>query len=480
MKPANLVVIMSDEHDPRFMGVSGHPRVKTPNLDRLAGRGVRFTNAYTPCPICVPARAAFATGDYVHRIRHWDNAMPYTGSVRGWGHVLQDHGHRVESIGKLHYRAKEDPAGFDVEHIPMNVYNGVGMVWGSIRDPLPKPPQHRMLGEYIGPGESTYTEYDRSVTNLTVDWLGRASAAITHKPWVLYVGLVAPHFPLIAPPEFFQYYPPAAMPRSKLLPSEGYPHHPWIADHEDFWSSDRRFKDDAERQMAIAAYHALCTWLDHNIGKIIDALDETGLSLSTRVIYTSDHGDNVGQRGLWGKSNLYQESTCVPMILAGPEVRRGECATPVSLLDLFPTILHCTGIDAALEMRSRPGTSLFDVAESRDDANRVAFSEYHAVGSNSAAFMIRRGRWKYHHYVGYPPELFDLESDPEETTNLAPLPANAATLAEMEAVLHSICDPLAVDRLAKVDQAALIDRYGGRDKAITVGAPGATPPPKAT
>lgn len=479
MKPANLIVIMSDEHDPRFMGVSGHPRVKTPHLDAMSGRGMRFTNAYTPCPICVPARAAFATGDYVHRIRHWDNAMPYAGAIRGWGHVLQSHGFRVESIGKLHYRAKEDPAGFDVEHIPMNVHQGVGMVWGSIRDPLPDPPDHRMLGDYIGPGESTYTEYDRSVTNLTIDWLRQAAAAASDTPWVLYVGLVAPHFPLIAPPEFFAFYPPDSMPRSKLLPVDGFPHHPWIADHEDYWSSDTRFKDEAERRMAIAAYHALCTWLDSNIGRISAALDEVGLSGSTRVIYTSDHGDNVGQRGLWGKSNLYQESTAVPMIMAGPDISSGICATPVSLLDLYPTILQGVGIDPAPEMGARPGTSLFEIAATADDPERIAFSEYHAVGSNTAAFMIRRGRWKYHHYVGYPPELFDLVADPEETMNLGGSHAHADVLARMEHTLRSICDPDAVDQLAKADQASLIARHGGRHAARRVGAPGATPPPKA-
>jgi choline-sulfatase len=479
VKPANLIIIMSDEHDPRFMGVSGHPRVRTPHLDAMSSRGTRFTSAYTPCPICVPARAAFATGDFVHRIRHWDNAMPYTGSIRGWGHVLQSHGIRVESIGKLHYRAKEDPAGFDVEHRPMNVHQGVGMVWGSIRDPLPDPPHYRMLGEYIGPGESTYTEYDRSVTNLTIDWLRDAAARAGESPWVLYVGLVAPHFPLVAPPEFFALYPPQSMPRSKLLPADGFPHHPWIADHEAFWSSDTRFKDEAERRLAIAAYHALCTWLDFNVGRIVAALDETGLSASTRVIYTSDHGDNVGQRGLWGKSNLYQESTAVPMIMAGPGVRPGVCATPVSLLDLYPTILQGAGLDPAPNMGERPGRSLFEIASEDDDPERIAFSEYHAVGSNTAAFMIRQGRWKYHHYVGYPAELFDLEDDPEETTNLAGSPACQHVVAQMRTALRSICDPDETDRLAKADQAALIAHHGGRDAARAIGAPGATPPPKA-
>ena len=140
MPRKNVVVIMSDEHDPRVMGCSGHPIARTPHLDALAARGVRFPNAYTPSPICVPARAAFATGLRVHQTRHWDNAMPYSGDPRGWGHVLQREHVRVESIGKLHYRAKEDPAGFDQEHIPMHVVGCHGMVWASIRDPYVSSP----------------------------------------------------------------------------------------------------------------------------------------------------------------------------------------------------------------------------------------------------------------------------------------------------------------------------------------------------
>ena len=477
MKPSNLIVIVSDEHDVRYMGCSGHPTVKTPVFDRMAARGARFTNAYTPCPICVPARAAFATGQYVHRIRHWDNAMPYTGNIRGWGHVLQENGIRVESIGKLHYRYAEDPAGFDIEHIPMNVYNGVGMVWGSIRDPMPEAPATRMLGEYIGPGESTYTEYDRSVANLTVDWLKETAAKPAHEPWVLYVGFVAPHFPLVAPEEFFAMYDINDMPHSKLLPADGFPHHPWIADHDEFWPHDSKFKDDEERRTAIAAYYALCTWVDHNVGRVLDALDETGLSNNTRVIYTSDHGDNVGARGLWGKSNLYQESVAVPMIMTGPDVKPGVCHTPVDLLDLFPTILASSGIEPQTEMKDRPGKSLLAVAETPDDMERAILSEYHAVGSNSGGYMLRKGKWKFHYYVGYEPELFDLEADPEETTNLAGDAASAEIVAMMEAELRRICDPEAVDRLAKEDQAALIEKHGGRDKARFVGAPGATPPP---
>ncbi|MEZ5659305.1 MAG: sulfatase-like hydrolase/transferase [Burkholderiaceae bacterium] len=166
MSAKNLVIIMSDEHDPRFMGCMDHPRVQTPNLDALAARGVNFRAAYTPSPICVPARAAFATGRRVHEIRHWDNAMPYTGAQQGWGHRLQADGIRVDSIGKLHYRAEEDPAGFDHEIMPMHVVGGHGMVWASIRDPyiLSSNPKSRMLGPEIGPGESSYTRYDARVS----------------------------------------------------------------------------------------------------------------------------------------------------------------------------------------------------------------------------------------------------------------------------------------------------------------------------
>ena len=131
----NVLVLLADEHDPRVTGMVGHPMVQTPNLDALARRGTRFTNAYTPSPVCVPARAGLATGRWVHDIGYWDNAMGYDGREPGWGHTLQAAGVRVESIGKLHYRRADDPTGFDRQHEPMHLAEGVGQVWGSVRDP---------------------------------------------------------------------------------------------------------------------------------------------------------------------------------------------------------------------------------------------------------------------------------------------------------------------------------------------------------
>lgn len=474
----NVIVIMSDEHDPRHMGCSGSPVVKTPALDALAAQSVRFTQAYTPSPICVPARAAFATGRWVHQLRLWDNAMPYTGEPSGWGHLLQQAGVRVESIGKLHYRDSADPTGFDAEHIPMHVAGGHGMVWGSIRDPYyQRPDGGRMLGAHIGEGESPYTQYDASVTQQTCDWLH--DAAQRGEDFVLYVGLVAPHFPLVVAPEYFRHYAEQALPASKLHPHDGHARHPWVQAQHDFMPNEDQFTSAEERHAAFAAYFGLCTWLDHNVGQILRALTQAGLDDKTTVIYTSDHGDNLGARGMWGKSTLYQESVAVPMLLRAPELNPGVCDTPVSLIDLQPTILHAAGLPAHSPTTTLPGNALQNLAQAPTDAERPILSEYHAVGSNSAGFMLRQGRWKYHHYVGHEPELFDLYADPQELHDLANDTQHQATRHAMEARLRDILDPEATDALAKQDQRELIRRVGGLEVAKTMGAKAATPAPTA-
>lgn len=481
MKPANTLVILSDEHQARAMGCAGHPFVSTPNLDRLAARGMMFGNAVTPSPICVPARAAMATGQPVHRCGYWDNSFGYDGRVRAWGHALQDAGITVESIGKLHYQKEDLPTGFDAEHIPMHLHQGVGMVWASIRDPLPdrRPTTKRMLGEYIGPGESDYTRYDQAIADLAVEWL-RDKGSTLRDPWCLYVGFVAPHFPLVAPERFYQLYPRDSLPEPKLHPKTGYKLHPWVQEHEDFWSNEATLKDSAERKIAIAAYYGLISWLDYNVGRLMTALEATGLIDKTRVIYASDHGDNLGARGQWGKSNLYRESTDVPLIVAGPGFEQGRCATPVSLLDLSVTLVESFGLDPVKVLPGATGRSLHAIAGKPFDLTRAVFSEYHAVGSNTGAYMLRRGRWKYHYYVRHAPELFDLVKDPEETTDLSGMPDHASVRTQMESALREMLDPEAVDHQAKKDQAALIERIGGAAAAFDLGrsAAAGTPAPK--
>ena len=473
----NVLVLMSDQHNPKVLGAAGHPLVRTPNLDALASEGTRFSAAYTNSPICVPARAAWATGRYVHETGCWDNATAYEGEPPGWGHALQAAGVPVDSIGKLHYRDAEVPTGFDHQLNPMHLAGGIGQIWGSVRDPLPRRPGAKLLVSWSGAGETDYTRYDRRTTDLTCEWLTEKGQR-AGEPWVLYVGLVAPHHPFIAPEQFFSLYDPSSLPRAKLHPLDGYQRHPWVAAYGDMLEGLDVDNTDEERQRCTAAYYGLVSYLDDNIGRILDALDAAGVREDTLIVYTTDHGDTVGSRGLWGKTVLYEESAGIPLIVAGPQVPAGKVsATPVSLVDGYPTILETAGAPSLPGEAPRPGRSWVALAGEPDDADRVAFCEYHAMGATSGAYLVRRGRYKLHHYVGFEPELFDLEADPEETKDLAGDPAYAGVLAEYEQLLRDIVDPEEVDRQAKAHQVALVERYGGREKAMTLGTVAETPAP---
>jgi len=478
MSASNLLFLFSDEHEARVLGAAGHPLARTPHLDRLAQRGVRFTSAWTPSPICVPARASLATGRYVHEVGYWDNALAYDGSIPGWGHRLQAESVRVEAIGKLHYRNESDPTGFDRQIEPTHILEGIGQVWGSVRDPMPESAGPSPLFGKFGAGESSYNRYDRRVAEHAIRWLQERARSPDKTPWVLFVGFVAPHFPLVVPQSYIERYPLDAIPLPKLLPRDGFRRHPWVEAQARHMDHDESLGSDERRRLALASYYGLCTFLDEQIGRVLKALEATGLEASTRVIYTSDHGDNLGARGMWNKCLLYRESTGIPLVISGPDVAHDKvCTTNVNLVDVYQSVLHCVGIEPTREEATLPGKSLFRIASEPDDDERPGFSEYHAVGSVSGAFMLKRGRFKYHYYVGFPPELFDLESDPEEARDLAGDPRYGDTLARFEANLRAMLDPEEVDRQAKHDQAQLVNRFGGREEALKTGTPGATPVP---
>ncbi|MEN8841159.1 sulfatase-like hydrolase/transferase [Planktotalea arctica] len=470
----NVLFIMADEHQAAALSSQGHPVAKTPNLDRLAARGTVFENAYTPSPICVPARAAVATGRYVHKTRYWDNAHAYDGRVAGWGHVLQSGGVPVTSIGKLHYRSESDPTGFDNQILPLHIAGGVGQVWGSVRNPLPTTLKATGMLAPIGAGMAKHNAYDMRVADAAADWLH--AEARKKEPWCAFVSFVAPHFPLTVPEEYLSRYPTAQMPMPAVRPGPAYQPHPWVTRMNDIEDSDAELGTDENRQAAVAAYYALCEFVDAQIGKVLDALEASGQAKNTLVIYTSDHGETLGMRGRWGKSVLYREATQVPLILAGPNVTEGALVqTPASLLDIAPTITDTFDLPADPDWS---GKSLVKIAAEPDDPDRIIFSEYHAANSASGGFMVANACWKYHAYVGYAPELFDLKADPLETRNLAEDPAFAAQRLVMEAALHHICDPVAVDAAAKVDQDMLVARYGGPAAAFNTGPSGATPVPE--
>ena len=478
MTPLNLLVLMSDEHNPKFLGAAGHSFVETPNLDALAARGTRFTSAYTTCPICVPARAAFAAGRYVHEIGYWDNADAYDGAIPSWHHALRDAGHRVVSIGKLHFRGRPgDDHGFSEEIVPMHIVEGIGDVKGLIRDNIPKRKGGDKMARRAGPGETPYTAYDRDIAARAQIWLHDEAPKWRNRPWVLFVSFVLPHFPLTAPPHWFYRYWQQELPMPKLYDAELRPHHPYLDEYARTVDYDAHFRCASDVKRAIAGYSGLVSAMDENVGNVLRALRDAGLESSIRIMYTSDHGDNVGARGLWGKSTLYEESVGVPLLLAGPDVPAGRVIqTPVSHIDCAPTILEAAGEQPCICGRDLPGASLFALVSGAMPI-RPLISEYHAIGSIAAAYMLRFDRFKYCHYVAHRPQLFDLAQDPEELVDLADDPRYGTTVAEGERRLRAALDPEATDARAKRRQTELLARFGGRDKALARGDLGFTPAP---
>lgn len=473
----NMLFIMSDEHNRRVMGCAGHEMIKTPHMDALAARGVRFTDAYCNSPICVPSRASFATGTYPHQNRFWDNAIAYDGSMPTWHHRLRDAGCIATSIGKLHFRTEDQDSGFTEEVMPLHVVDGQGDLLGLLRDEDAPPRQATLrLAEEAGPGDSSYQRYDDRIVLAAEDWLRQRADAADGRPWTLFVSLVCPHFPLIAREEWYRLYPEDKIQLPPFYAEHERPRHPWIEAMRRTAIYDEAFNEERIRR-AIAAYYGMVSFQDDNIGKLVRVLDETGLSANTRVIYTSDHGDNLGARGLWGKSNMYEDSAGVPLLMAGPGVPAGfVCREPVSLVNSFPTILSTLGVAPTQDDRSLPGRDLIDVV-SGHTGERTVFSEYHASGSISGAFMIRRGRHKLVYYVGFPPQLFDVVADPWEACDLAQEPGYSGLLAHCIADLRGICDPEAADAQCKADQAARIVAVGGREKIIARGTFGHSPVP---
>lgn len=477
-KPKNLLVIMSDEHSPKALGCYGSEIVTTPHLDQLAKRGTRFAHAYCASPVCIPARASFAVGKYIHQIGYWDNADAYDGAVPSWHHKLRERGHDVVSIGKLHFRESNEDHGFSEEIIPMHILEGKGDLMGLVRSELPVRKGAYKMARYAGPGESQYTFYDREITARAQVWLRESARRESDKPWVLFVSLVAPHFPLTAPPEHYYRYFDRKLPMPKLYARSERPTHPYLLDYGRSFNYDDYFDKETVKR-AIAGYYGLCSFLDENVGKILRALEEAGLTDDTRVVYTSDHGDNMGTRGLWGKSTMFEETAAVPLIIAGDEIPQGRAIeTPVSHVDVYPFILDAVGNQEAALRQGFPGTSLFELAQGTVPERNVLV-EYHGMGSTTGAFMIRHGKYKYVHYIGYPAQLFDLDSDPEELTDLATDPHFSAVLEECRRRLYRLCDPDEVDARAKARQSELLALNGGKDAVLARGDLGFTPAPGA-
>lgn len=466
MDPRNLLFILSDQHAADVVGSSGNQVAITPHLDRLAARGTRFDNAYCASPICVPSRASIATGRYPNDIGAWDNAKPYTGAeAPSWGHRLAEHQCPVTTIGKLHFRSSDDDTGFPDQRLPLHVIDQTGNMIGLLRGNMPPLPGRGedILGARAG--ESSYTAYDRAIADMACQWL-HDEAPSHNRTWVLFVSFVSPHPPLIAPSEYLSLFRRESMPLPPQWQPETWLQHP-VLDMKRQNDMPPQPLTESQVRQALAAYYGLVSFLDAQIGKVLEALDETGLAPETRVIYASDHGDTLGANGQWGKCSMLEGAVKVPLFVTGPDVPEGTVVKqPVSLVDCFASVLDAVGVPLSPEDRDLPGRSLWRLVDGREPS-RPVFAEYHATHSPQAVFMLRDQCYKYIHYTGYRPQPFDLSNDPTEAYDLASNPAYETMLADFEHRLHDIVDPEKVDSRARRDQQRRVRNAGGRRAVIT-------------
>ncbi len=477
MKSKNMLIIMVDELATKAVGCYGSSIAKTPNIDRLAQQGVRFTNAYATSPICVPARASFATGQYPYQTGYWDNVFAYDGRVKGWGHRLQDAGHRFTTIGKLHYKGADYPLGIDEQIIPMHLYRD-GDKFGLERENPPKRPQTASLSQNVLVGDSHYTKYDKQITAMTEDWFENRMCEQGDKPWVLFTSFVAPHFPLTVPQEYINLYDLDDIQiDTKQLNYQG-DIGKWWKKFRSGYAFDDYFKDDTHRRQALLHYYALCSFVDAQVGKVLTALEHSGQADNTTILFMSDHGDNLGARGLWGKSTMWEESVKIPMIMVDLHLTAGtDCRTPVSFVDIYQTVLECVGIPLNTQEKTLPGTSLMHIAKSPYDPERQVFCEYHAACATTGLMMLRKGAYKYVYYTDHGAELYNIDTDAQELYNLSCNPEYEHIMHDFETALYNFVNPQVVDAHAKSDQKRRLQELGGLDTVLSQGGLAYTPPP---
>ena len=433
----NVLLLMSDEHNPLYSSPYGHPTIRTPHMERLAERGTVFANAYCTSPLCMPSRSSFMTGRYVHEIQVYNNCTANLGyTLPTYGRMLAAEGVHSTHVGKVHAYAREETLGFAEMLVPS--------VWryptdpNISRQPLAIRPDGPERADRYGPHPNPFGE-DVVRVETAIDWL-RESAPELEAPWVLSVNLNAPHFPHYVTQDLWDLYPEGGD-----LPGHGRDcasaQHPYAQDLRRHFGTEG-FTEEQVRGLR-RGYLGGVTWVDAQLGRLLAALDDAGMAEGTDVLYAADHGEMLGKFGMWWKCTLYEDSVRVPLIAAGPSYGRGvRVRTPVSLLDAQASVFAATGARRPETWRGRPLQEI-----EPDDEGRVVFSEYHGHGTRAGAYMVRRGRWKYIHYVEAPHQLFDLAEDPDETENLAA--ARPDVVAELRLALGTICDPDLENRRAE-------------------------------
>ena len=438
MTRPNIVLIMADQLAPHFTGTYGHPLVRTPNLDALAARGTRFDAAYCNSPLCAPSRASFMTGQLVSRLGAYDNASDFAASVPTFAHYLRQAGYRTCLAGRMHFVGPDQLHGFE-ERVTTDVYPA-DFAWV---------PDWHNAGERIDRWyhnmESVF-EAGSAVTTFQIEYDEEVAFAARRRlmkyacdqdgPFALVASFMNPHDPYVALPEFWDMYAhdEIDMPRTDAMAVDRDPFSVRVRDGIGAGTVD---PSPAAVARARRGYYANVSYIDSKIGEIVRTISEIGQLDNTIFIVTSDHGDMLGERGLWYKMSFFEHSARVPLVMAGPGIATGTVDSPCSLVDLLPTMLDFASVPDMPLGQPLDGRSLAPMARGGGEDHGDVFAEYCAEMTAAPVFMIRRGAYKYVHCDDDPPQLYNLEDDPMEHRNLVGDPDHADIVAAFKAEVTS-------------------------------------------
>lgn len=459
MTGPNILIFMVDQLAGPFFPDGPADWLHAPNLKALSARSVRFANAYTASPLCAPARAAFMSGQLPSRTGVYDNAAEFRSDIPTFAHHLRRAGYRTALSGKMHFVGPDQMHGFE-ERLTTDIYPA-DFGW----TPDYRRPGERIdwwyhnMGSVTGAGVAEITnqlEYDDEVAFHATQKVYDYARAADTRPWMMTVSFTHPHDPYVARRKYWDLYEDCAhlMPQVPTLPFEDQdPHSRRILNASD-WHSYTLTEDMVARSRR--AYFANISYVDDKIGQVLAALEAT--RQEAVIVFVSDHGDMLGERGLWFKMTFFEGSARVPLMICAPGLTPGVIGHPVSTLDVMPTLCDLAGV-ALDDIRPwTDGTSLLPLATGQGGRRAVPM-EYAAEASDAPMAGLRKGRWKLILCPLDPDLLFDLEADPQELHNLAPLAEHAATLAELKDEARALWDLDRFDADVRASQARRLIVY---------------------
>jgi choline-sulfatase len=426
-KKPNIILFMVDQLTSFALNAYGGSVCKTPNIDALAGRSMVFENAYCPYPLCAPSRFGMMAGRLPSKIGAYDNGAEFTASTPTFAHYLRLNGYYTCISGKMHFVGPDQYHGFE-ERLTTEIYPA-DMSWtpdADFRDYNKDEERAYTFGvstidtvRDAGPvARSMQIDYDEDVVHHAVRELYTRARSDDKRPFMLTVSLTHPHDPYVTTQQYWDMYSNDEIdePMVPSIPVEKRDAHSQSLYYH--YGQDKCELSDTDYRNARRGYYGMVSYVDDLFGTLMTALDDSGFSDDTVVIFASDHGDMMGERGMWFKKTLYNPAIQVPLIIAHPAYAPGYQASPVSLIDLFPTLLDIAGIDRQGVKTQLDGHSLLP-AITGGSVNHPVFAEHIDGGTTAPRVCVRDGNLKLTLSRAYPTQLFDLATDPLELNNLA-------------------------------------------------------------